>query len=269
VGGFSQDSLRVYAELYTVCDGLVVRWTAGAAAQRAWHGRAAAAAARFAAVSARLRDEGGDDEDNDDCAGTAGAAMLAVTPSCQVLPLCAEDAPVEAMLGAMRALLGAGQRLLASECARVQADSSAAGGAPVPAPVAVSQAEYADALRDGAAVAAADALLLAQLRVAASLHEYAAACELLAAQLTTYAGAASAAMRAREQWSAQLLAGGVAAQAPSQVGRCFPVFVTPQVQEMGGAAGGGGADDDSSKQGGAPAAASANAALITELPPDA
>jgi hypothetical protein len=216
VAGFSRESLRAYTDVYAMCDGLATRWTAGAAAQRAWHGAAAAAAAR-----ARARDGHGDGDDDDDDDGDADGA-LAVTPAWQVLPLCAEEAPAEAMLVALRALLGAGQRMWAAERERTRAHARAAG-APVPHPVRVSQDEFADALRDGAAVAAGGALLLAQLRVAASLHEYAAACELLGAQLTSYAASVAAAMLARGAWSAEMLAGGIEAQGPSpaSVGRFF------------------------------------------------
>jgi hypothetical protein len=226
VAGYSQESMRGYDEIRTLFDGLVARWAGNVAAQRAWHDRAAAAAASAAAAD-------GEENENGDGAGAAGAATLALTPAWQVLPLCAEDAPAEEMLCAWRWLMGAAQRLLACEQARARQDSLA--GVPVPAPVAVSQAEFADALRDGAAVAASATLLLAQLRVAASLNEYAAACELLVPQTTAYAGAIADAMRARKKWSTDLLAGGVALQASKPPDLHFNRFFTPVLEKIGGA----------------------------------
>jgi hypothetical protein len=241
VAGYSQESMRAYHDLRAVCDGLVARWAAGAAAQRAWHGRAACAAARASSARARLRADGDSEEEDD-----GARAALAVTPAWQVLSLCAEDAPAEEMLCAMRALLGAGQRLLEGERARGREQIRA--GTPVPAPVLVSQAEFDDALCDGVAVAASATLLLAQLRVAASLHEYAAACELLLAEQTTYWGAIAAAMRARVTWSEELLAGGVALQEPPPPSLHFDRFFSPVLQKIGGAPAGAGASASAASQ---------------------
>jgi hypothetical protein len=261
--------MRSYDELYGVCDRLATRWAADVAAQRAWHAAAAAAAAR--AASARAREEEEEDDDGGDDAavcehGDVGAA-LAVTPAWQVLSLCAEEAPAEAMLVALRALLGAGQRMWAMEHARTRALSGACG-VPVDAPVRVSQDEFADALRDGAAVAAGGALLLAQLRVAGSLSDYASACELLAAQLAAYAAAVAAAMRDRTAWSEQLLEGGVAAQAAplSYVGAS--TFFVP-VLEMSccapSASGGAPSGSAGAPLSSSPAAASDNGARAAAL----
>ena len=224
--GFSQCSLRSYAELHAVCDGMAARWTAGQAAQREWHATAVAAAARFVSAAGD-----GDTDDNDDGGRAAGMSTLAVTPAWHFIPLCAEDAPAEAMLAALRALIGAGMRMLEAERARSREESRAAGGAAISEALAVSQAEYADALGDGAAVAASGVLLLSQLRVAATLDNYAAACELLAVKLTGYARAVAAAMRVRAQWSTELLTSGVAMLPPARVSLLR--FFTPVLEKSG------------------------------------
>ena len=145
----------------------------------------------------------------------AEEADPATTPTWQLLALCDAPAPLEAQLEQLRAIASSAQRMVV--VTRSTAQAMVPPGSPERTVVDVAQREYAEAIMAGVAVCTSVVQLLAQLRAAAPLADYAAACELLSPQLTRYMAGLSDSARARSEWSAAAISDGVQPRPPWNV----------------------------------------------------
>ena len=145
----------------------------------------------------------------------AEEADPATTPAWQLLALCDTDAPLEQQLEQLRSISSSAQRMVV--VTRTTAQAMVPPGSPERTVVDVAQREYAEAIMAAVAVCTAAMQLLAQLRAAAPLADYAAACELLSPQLTRYMAGLSDASRARAEWTAAAISEGIQPRLPWNV----------------------------------------------------
>ena len=137
----------------------------------------------------------------------AEEADPASTPTWQLLALCDAPAPLEAQLEQLRAISSSAQRTVV--VMRSTAQAMVPPGSPERTVVDVAQREYAESIMASVAVCTSAVQLLAQLRAAAPLAGYAAACELLSPQLTRYMAELSNSCRARSEWTAAAISDGI------------------------------------------------------------
>lgn len=232
--GFASEHVRAYDLLAASVAALAAQWTRRAAAQAHWSAAAVRCTAAPSAAAALHLEHGAD--------AAAAPAWRALPYLAAALP-CAEEPPVDAMLASLVTHLRAGLAMWQlNAAARLQllarssgADVAADARALLPPAVAALYAEFADGLHAGLAAAAAAAALLAQLRAAAPLRDFAAAAEQLAALLARYAADAARALADRAVWARALVAEGV----PLQPSLPIPA-VPPAWHALAAGCGGGG-----------------------------
>jgi hypothetical protein len=200
---FPRSSLQFYLHCAACGRGLAERCRAALAAQRAW----------LAAERARTSDAAEHDAAADDA--TDGDTR----PAWESLLHSVAEVPAEEMLRHAHALIAKANHYHALVLAgRAGAVLSAARSA--------LDDELVGALRDVAGAVTAGALLLAQLRAAASLATYGAAGELLLAHLARYMDDAAEAYAARAAWGARALSDGVAAADDAPSDAFLSIFVS-------------------------------------------
>ena len=142
----------------------------------------------------------------------AEEADPATTPAWQMLALCDAPVPLEQQLEQLSAISGSAQRMVV--VTRATAQAMVPLGSPERVVVDVAQREYAEAIMEGVAVCTALLQLLAQLRAAAPLADYASACELLSPQLTRYMAGLADSSRARSEWTTAAIRDGIQPRPP-------------------------------------------------------
>ena len=146
----------------------------------------------------------------------AEEADPATTPTWQMLALCDAPVPLEQQLEQLRAISSSAQRMVV--VTRATAQMMVPPGSPQRVVVDLAQREHAEAVMAGVAVCTAALQLLAQLRAAAPLADYASACELLSPQLTRYMAGLADSYHARAEWTAAAFSDGIQPRAPWNVG---------------------------------------------------
>jgi hypothetical protein len=203
---FPRSSLQFYLHCAACGRGLAARCRAALAAPRVW----------LAAEKARTTDafdHNTIDDDTDTDTDTR--------PAWESLLHSVAEAPAEEMLRNAHALIAKANRYHA-----LVTEGRAGVSAAPPVARSTMNNKLVGAMRDVAGAVTAGALLLAQLRAAASLAAYGAAGELLLAHLARYMDDAADAYAERAAWGARALSDGVAAAEDAPSDAFLSVFVS-------------------------------------------